>query len=172
MKAYVLYADGGTSRLTAPTKAALFKRADAIGATSVRIHIPHGRRGQLQYETTERYLKQRGKWTPLAELGSDLGDVPASARKGNPSLVAYLANPSHGVQIASDVQAILYRHAKDGAYYLHIFGNHGDGELMKSRGREYLRIDNLPARTGVQLVGHGKVLTVRHRDGRALEREF
>jgi len=95
-----------------------------------------------------------------------------AARRRNPSLVTYLANPSRGAQIASDVQAILYRHAKDGAYYLHVFGNQGDGELLKSRGREYLRIDNLPARTGVQLVGHGKVLTVRHRDGRALEREF
>lgn len=96
----------------------------------------------------------------------------AARRRKNPSLVTYLANPSRGAQIASDVQAILYRHAKDGAYYLHVFGNQGDGDVMRSRGREYLRIDNLPARTGVQLVGHGDVLTVRHRDGRALEREF
>lgn len=97
---------------------------------------------------------------------------PRAARRRNPSLVTFLANPGRGAQIAADVQAILYRHAKDGAYYVHVFGNQGDGDIMRSRGREYLRIDNLPARTGVTLVGHGKVLTVRHRDGRLLEKEF
>lgn len=213
MKAYALWPDGGTTRISAPSRAAIFKRADAIGATSVRVH-PRKRTvdktwGAITYEETERYAKQRGKWRPIAELGSvtpnpkrkgeTLGDTikrlrregypqrqavaiahrehgvarpRAARRRKNPSLVTYLANPGRGAQIASDVQAILYRHAKDGAYYVHVFGNQGDGDVMRSRGREYLRIDNLPVRTGVQLVGHGNVLTVRHRDGREIEREF
>lgn len=93
-------------------------------------------------------------------------------RRRNPQLVAYLANPGLGAQIASDVQAILYRHARDGEYYLHVFGNQTDGEIMRKGAREYLRLDNLPQRTGVQLVGRGNVLIVRHRDGRRLEQEF
>jgi hypothetical protein len=136
------------------------RRGESLGDTIRRLR----HEGFAQRQAVAIAHREHGIKRPRAARGA--------TRRKNPSLVAYLANPGRGAQIAAVVQAILYRHAKDGAYYVHVFGNQGDGEVMRSRGREYLRIDNLPSRTGVRLVGHGNVLTVRHRDGRPLEQEF
>lgn len=94
--------------------------------------------------------------------------------RANPSLITYLANPSKRVRLASDVQAVLYRHARTREFYLHVFGNQGDGEIKREGSREYLRLDNLPSRTGVVLeaIGDGRALLVRHNEGKPLARDF
>jgi hypothetical protein len=91
----------------------------------------------------------------------------------NPSLVTFLANPRGRAPIASDVQAILYRHATDGQLYIHTFGNQGDARIVSvPRLGEVLVLDSLPDRTGVRLRADGNDLHLTHGKGKPLSAEF
>lgn len=123
-------------------------------------------------------MRKNQKPSRRGSLGARRSPEKAARRRagvrGNPSLITYLANPSKRVRLASDVQAVLYRHAKTREFYLHVFGNQGDGEIKREGSREYLRLDNLPSRTGVVLeaIGDGRALLVRHNEGTPLARDF
>ncbi|MCP4899820.1 MAG: hypothetical protein GY906_22870 [bacterium] len=85
----------------------------------------------------------------------------------NPGLVVF--NPKE--LIASDVQAILYRHHEDGELYCHTFGG-GETEL-EQRG-DSVTIRNLPESTGVQaeVRQNGRSVVLSHRNGLPVAKEF
>jgi hypothetical protein len=93
--------------------------------------------------------------------------------RANPSLVTYLANPQV-TPIGGAVQAIVYWHAEDGKPYVHPFGGVEPELLELEDGSEWLRLDTLPRRTGVTMVGvgEGKALVVEHARGKAVWKQF
>ena len=89
-------------------------------------------------------------------------------RKRNPGLVVY--NPPEEL-IASDVQAILYRHAENGELYCHSFGG---GETDIEQDGDALILRNLVESTGVEAVvkNQGKCVVLSHRNGLPIAQEF
>lgn len=89
-------------------------------------------------------------------------------RKKNPALVVY--NPPDEL-IASDVQAILYRHAEDGEWYCHSFGG---GETDIEQKGDTLILRNLVESTGVEarVKNQGKAVVLSHRNGLHIAQEF
>lgn len=88
-------------------------------------------------------------------------------RKRNPGLVVY--NPPE--LIASDVQAILYRHAEDGEWYCHSFGG---GETDIEQDGDTLILRNLVESTGVEarVKNQGQSVVLSHRKGLPIAQEF
>lgn len=85
-------------------------------------------------------------------------------------LVTY--NPPRMPILTEDVQAILYRHATDGQDYVHAFGGVEPSITMGRQGK--VTLAGLAERTGVQIVVRdgGRTLTLRHRGGAVLAKEF
>lgn len=110
------------------------------------------------------------RWMLIAEVerraGPGMRKLPRGfgpRARGNPA--------TDGEIIASDVQCIIYRHAKTGQYMAHVFG----GKETKFRllhGRQVIAMDDLPGRTGVKMFAIAASLLVRHKDGLPLSEEF
>jgi hypothetical protein len=81
------------------------------------------------------------------------------------------ANVPEGAPIASDVQAIVYKHAVTGHYMAHVFGGK-ETRFRTLHGRQVLAMDDLPGRTGVRMFGISAALILRHRDGKPLSQDF
>lgn len=79
-----------------------------------------------------------------------------------------------GRRIGAEVQAILYIHAEDGKEYVHVFGGREPTLKTDARGYQWMRVDNLPRRTDVELntTSRDDKLTVQHTKGHSLSAEF
>ena len=107
--------------------------------------------------------------TIVVYCDSLLGQL-ASGVHANPSLVTFAAgNPS--VVMSDHVQAIMYRHKKDGEFYIHTFGGR-DIPIREHRGRQCIYFDELPAKTGVEMRSDKRVVVFRRPDGKPLADDF
>lgn len=136
---------------------------------------------ELQKLRTDSVLSGYRK-ARLSEVITELSSLLYQARKGvhrNPALVVFnpprsrrhRRNPSEDGIIASDVQAILYKHHDDGRWYCHGFG--GKDPDIKSRG-DSVTLTGLAETTGVvaAVEDDGKVVSLYHRDGKPIAEDI
>lgn len=115
--------------------------------------------------------------TQLLALATQMGEqvrrgvhrnpLPRRGVSENPaSLVTLMANPTRdaGALIASDVQWIIYRHAKDGKHYGHAFGGHEDFEISAKGGKIHLTGTAERTRVEARALPDGRVI-LQHTDG-------
>lgn len=95
-------------------------------------------------------------------------DIDAHNVRRNP-LMIFGNPPAGGKLFGSDVQAVLYRHAEDGKYYCHGFGD-ADVDLISSGGS--VTINGLLPRTGVRMSAVKDGTIVIHKRGVDLWKEF
>jgi hypothetical protein len=99
-----------------------------------------------------------------------LGQVKSGVH-ANPSLVTFMAgNPM--VTMSHDVQAVMYRHKQDGDFYIHTFGGK-EVPIREGRGgRQVIYLDELPARTGVDMRSDKHVVVMQRPDGKPISDDF
>lgn len=91
-----------------------------------------------------------------------------TAHAKNPVLAIFGNPPKGWKKIASNVQAIVYIHAKDRRPYVHAFGGHEPTQEELDSGN--LDIGAMPERTKVEAYysPDGKSVLLRHADGKTL----
>lgn len=126
-----------------------------LRAMEDRVNVPQ--------EWTER-LTNALSW--LEELQEQVG----RGVHANPALVTMLSNPgeqrvrprrSPDMVISEDVQLIAYRHAVDGEFYHHTFGNQGEAVILRGH---LVDLASLPKRTDVMMVAQGRDIVLHHPD--------
>lgn len=101
-----------------------------------------------------------------------LGQVKSGVHV-NPPLVTFMAGNPHGMVVMShDVQAVMYRHKKDGEFYIHTFGGTEVPIRQARGGRQLIYLDELPARTGVDMRSDKRVVVMQRPDGKPIADDF
>lgn len=102
-----------------------------------------------------------------------LGQVKSGVHANPSNLVTYLAANPPASLMSHHVQALLYRHVRDGNPYIHTFGGTDEVPIHADKsGRQFMYFDELPNKTGVDMRSDKTVVVLSRPDGKPLADDF